>query len=346
MRHSRIALIGSLLALTSIGISLAALEFACRSAWICPAQPKSEYLHENSCQMAETDLGQLLFPKCHLHWTKTLEGKSIYDFRFKTDSVGWRKTPENPPNAKLTALFFGCSITFGVGMHDHETLPSRLAQNLPNTRAYNFAMTGFGPQQMLQILDDSNYLSTEGKTEKAVGIYVFIPEHIDRAYGASHQSCLYPAKNPRYGIAADGSVEKQGRIADTCPIPFPITQQLLKSQLYVHLMWSGYKVWPPPESAYKLTLAIIQAAEKRFLERYPDGKFVVLFFASPLRQANAKLIELFESAKIAYLDYGDKIDWSNPETTIPGDGHPTPMVFSQLGKELARDIPPLLKTKK
>jgi hypothetical protein len=86
----------------------------------------------------------------------TVRAASVYDpsLTYFADSLGFRRGLTDPPaRAARRIALIGDSFTFGVGVEYDETFGARLERDLPDTRSYNFGMTGFGLDQMWRTLD-------------------------------------------------------------------------------------------------------------------------------------------------------------------------------------------------
>ena len=76
-----------------------------------------------------------------------------YDVTYRSDSLGFRRGETvGRAAAGHRLLFLGDSFTFGVGVDYGQTFPGQIEHDLPDTRSYNLAMTGFGLDQMWRTL--------------------------------------------------------------------------------------------------------------------------------------------------------------------------------------------------
>src|SRR5437879_10062020 len=79
-------------------------------------------------------------------------------------------------------LFFGCSMTFGLGVNDNETMPFYMAQYASHYRPYNYGVSGYGPHYMLAQLQRGDLTKDIHETH-GIALYTFIDHHIDRPIG-------------------------------------------------------------------------------------------------------------------------------------------------------------------
>ena len=101
-------------------------------------------------------LGYAATPSKSVHAWKIVGNDRVYDVTYSTDSHGFRVTPGFDPGASIagTIAFFGGSFVFGEGLDDNETLPYHLAAHLGfRYRIVNAGFSGYGPHQMLRLLE-------------------------------------------------------------------------------------------------------------------------------------------------------------------------------------------------
>jgi hypothetical protein len=78
--------------------------------------------------------------------------------------------------------------------------------------------------------------------------------------------------------------------------------------------------------------------KEKFLENFPNQKFLVVLFPDPFRNL-PKLIPELEKYKIHYLDYSD-VPLENYVSGLVSypDGHPTPAAYHFVAQQLAADL--------
>lgn len=123
----------------------------------------------------------------------------VYAVTYTIDINGLRISPTFP-SAECTGsvLFFGCSLTFGEGLNDHEAMPF-LVGTLSQRKVYNFAFHGYGPHQMLSAIEHGVVDKTvDGDPQYAIyqtGLF-----HVARAAGyffmgrSRSQICSFPKR--------------------------------------------------------------------------------------------------------------------------------------------------------
>ena len=83
---------------------------------------------------------------------KTVGNQLIYDVDYTISDRRVRVTRGNPNGD--TWLFMGCSLMFGEGVNDDETLPAYFSADLGyQANVVNLGFHGYGPHQMLRSLE-------------------------------------------------------------------------------------------------------------------------------------------------------------------------------------------------
>lgn len=341
MRFRSAALSGALI-FSGILLALVLAELACRAGLGCPRSPQRINSHEGECRPVKDGLGVPLQANCRLRETGILGGETIYDFTSQSDAFGWRTVTPPAKAAERSLVFFGDSITFGLGLREEETLPAQLSRRMPGSQVFNFAWSGFGPQQAQLVLSTPEYFQSAKNAPGPVGIYVFIPEQIERATGAFYLACSYAADFPYYGLS-EGKVLRMGNLSDLCPLPKRAVKLLRYSKFYNRFLWLLHK-FPPPFQDYEHTAKLLGLIRTTFLGHYPNGRFFVLFYPSKtipkekVVDPNRLLFGMLESQGIEYFDYGSMLNWNEPGYAIPGDGHPTARANELVAERLAKDL--------
>lgn len=114
---------------------------------------------------------------------RAADNETIFDVIYSFEN-GKRVIPNSDFSSEKQALFLGCSFTFGEGLPAEETL-SYLFNDISGMKydIQNRGFSGYGPHQMLAMLQfrDLELLASTDVSHKA--IYTFIPDHIRRAAG-------------------------------------------------------------------------------------------------------------------------------------------------------------------
>jgi hypothetical protein len=139
------------------------------------------------------------------------DGRVIYHVTYGIDEFGLRATP-NIASVRGPVFFFGCSLTFGDGVSDAESLPYQYAI-LSGRRTRNFGLHGYGPHQMLRALEtDRPKLLGIGESPVLV-VYLALMTHLDRAAGRA----VWDPNGPQYEVQG-GKVEHVGQFSRSARI--------------------------------------------------------------------------------------------------------------------------------
>lgn len=199
-----------------------------------------------------------------------------YDVTYTIDSNGLRVAPSVQKDKHAGCiLFFGCSMTFGEGLQDNETLPYQVGiQSGGQYRTFNFAFEGYGPHQMLAAIE-------QGRVRRVVdcspeyAIYVAITDHVRRAVG----KVPYGKHAPRYLVDPGGMVRRVGNFEEEERVPSPLEAELRwqfgKSAIY-HLLEN--RVPRVSEDDVRTTLAIVRRSRDLLAAEYPGIKFHVILW--------------------------------------------------------------------
>jgi hypothetical protein len=119
------------------------------------------------------------------------DGALLYEAVYTIDK-GIRVTPfgvQGPP-----VFFLGDSFTFGEGVADDETIPAQFAK-YSNRLAYNFGGSGYGPHQILRMLEIRRPEEIAPGIKPLLVVYTLIPHHVERAAGRSPWDTTGPLYN-------------------------------------------------------------------------------------------------------------------------------------------------------
>lgn len=288
----------------------------------------------------DPDLGSA--PQKNIRVTATRkcpDGRKIFQAQYTIDAQGRRVTPfDESADRPLFMLFFGCSFIFGEGLNDDETLPYFLAQRAPCYTPYNYAFLGYGPQQMLAILEGGR-LTTQVKEQRGAAIYGYMGEpgagHIDRAIG-SMRIHGWSKHFPYYYLDETGSLHRDGDFASGRRAQSLVYSALRRSAI-VRLFGINHPLWIT-EDHIRLAAKIIQESAKAFQRLYNSHAFYVISFPGASQVENRALMSLLTEAGIRCLDYSALPEFSQKRYRIEGDEHPSTRWNERLADIIARDI--------
>ena len=247
-------------------------------------------------------------------------GKTIFDVTYTTDIYGRRII--NQPNSlnNKHIILFGCSFAFGEGLNDQDTFQYYIQRLMPGYFVYNYAVSGYGPQQMLAVLE-SKRLPQEVQSTSGIGVYVlFEPNSIARLIGSTEIPWGY--EFPYYTLDKNQEImRKENFFSDKTPLTYLYStySDLRNKSAFLQLLNINFPLTIKEKDVF-LFYKLIEKSKKLYEEQF-DGTFYVLIH--PLTEYSndvVKLICLLVDHHIPILQY--PLDPTSKEYRIVGDGHP------------------------
>jgi len=323
---------------------------------LSPKLVQNNILLEKGVLATESDIfamddvrGYALAKNSKIRSVETLGNKTIYDVVYTASQHGLRVAPHNlkdssviPPKHYQNVVFFGCSCTFGEGVQDHETWPYLLEEKSGGRyQSYNFAMEGYGPHQMLRILETGLLDDIMMDKQPSIAIYLALPQHIIRS------SCKYPyftwdVNGPRYVLNSRHEVEYMGKFNETLflKLKFMIFQQLAKSYLISESFWIkellGWNIYQVDKETF---IEIILKAREIFCQKF-NGKFYVILWANNIWSDESDEYKYvaaeLQKRQVHVIDTKDIFanrNHNNKEIyQINYDGHPNPLAYQKVAE--------------
>lgn len=252
--------------------------------------------------------------------TNPATGATIYSADYTIDSHLLRqvRSVESGP----TIVFFGDSVTFGLGVNDADTLPQIFADQLgQKQRVLNLAFTGYGPQQFLRELELGLFDQVIGSQPK---LFVFMTA----AWHAERTACKasWMMHAPRYELDKDSI-----RFVGSCyQGPSLWMREWIENSAAYRQFVEPYrhKVGRDDVELYvRVLLAAVTLAREKYgvptlipylhvWEPYLAGTgFTNDLIVQRLRDGGAIVVDASLSQEEA----------AGAVISIPGDGHPTPL---------------------
>jgi hypothetical protein len=288
-----------------------------------PPPPQVSYQGNYTHNFFQVDelLGHKPRPHAQVDSIKKLGDEVVYEVVYSIDAYSRRVTPaENPEQRRQFILFFGDSFIFGEGVNDHETLPFYVSELAPHYRAYNYGLSGYGPQQMLAKLQ-SDDLAEEVPETEGIAIYVFIDAHVERAIGSMYVYNAWGDQMPYYLVDWQGNLVRRGNFTTGRPLLSTLYRALGQSEIaqYYHINIPARLT----RSHYGHTARIIAAARDAFRARYNSDEFYIVIYPDEGDYVE-DMIPHFERFGLKYLNYDERLKLDSAAgLSIAGDGHPT-----------------------
>jgi hypothetical protein len=263
---------------------------------------------------------------------KEVDAVTIYDVVYTVDEMGRRVTPPPTIPGGPLVLFFGCSNTFGEGVEDNETLPSSFAALVPSATVLNYGFCGYGPQQMLAMLEDGR-LDAVVHDRDVIAIYMYIDAHVSRAVGSMVVTTTWGTDMPYYVMAGQNGLEHHGSFRSGRPVTNCFYALATRYRTFSHL---GYDLPLRRESHFELTARIVEQAAAQLRERAASSRFYVILHPHVLTRD--ELVPHFDGSNVQVLDYLGLYDRKDEDFMIANDWHPTPLAYRTIAAALVRDL--------
>jgi len=269
-----------------------------------------------------------------IYRVKTNGNDTVYAAHYSIDEYFKRITPGFDSLRSKHALFFGCSIAFGEGLNDDQTLAYNFQQE-GSFNAYNFAYSGYGTNHMLARLNYDD-LNNQVAEKDGVALYIFFWDHFYRSIGAMSRYTSWGHMAPYYyldngQLVRDKSL-REGKFSSK--IYENIYQ--LSSVKYFNIDFPNNL----RDEHYDLILAMIKESEKKYKEQFSEGEFYVVIYPSYTEEGKfdfKKFKEGLTRNELKTIDLFDYIDYG-PEYTFEGDGHPNSSTSKIIAEELYKRI--------
>jgi hypothetical protein len=262
-------------------------------------------------------------------------GSLIYNVTYSTDQYGRRNVNQKYIHNNSHILLFGGSFTFGEGLNDNETLQYMLGKGLPEYNIYNYGVYGYGPHQMLALLESERLLQ-EVKSSKGLAFYIYMWRHIQRSIGSTTEP-QYGA--PFYYLDNTGTLQRKGSFISGRPVKTKIYRIFLKvkdKSNFLKLIGLHFPI-KISDKDIRLTYEIIAHSKKRYEEQF-NGTFYVLIHPSYMDENAEKLISLLETNNVDVLNYHIENYQVRRQYVIPGDGHPNAKLNIFLSEKLINEF--------
>ena len=264
-----------------------------------------------------------------------------------TDAFGRRVTIQPPvDDSQSFVLFAPDSMLYGINVSDEYTIPSFFAQQVAGkkTNIYNYAVSGWGPGNMLALMTDPRF--PPGIAEKrGFVVYSFNDNHIFRA--ACWPFLFKPDRSyriPQYVVDAQNRVQRLGIISTEgeakASLPHPEDAHSVRFKLF----GDGIQWLIRAHEYYGLTARLIAEIDAEFKKRFTSQGTVVIFL--PVCRHVKTMKALLEPMGIRCLDYtrlltgplGRSRQCGSEPCLQRDNGHPTVSGNRLIAERLAQDL--------
>jgi len=269
--------------------------------FILNAEDAPRYNYGRTQYWVEDDeLGFKPNPSVLINARKRMNSNVIYDtdYSFTSDALRTTKSNKKP---RCTFLFFGGSRVFGEGLPDIQALPYQFSRKLNyNYNVLNYAFHGYGPHQMLRVLETGSSDLSKGKI--AVIFYLLAPDDLNKITGNLERF----RRGPKY-ILKEGKLKYVGDLTGIGGIynsHYDFKNSVISLLRHSQLINSLFKFIMGENSEeldkhYELLLGVINEAGKLAREKY-NSKFVIIL-QNEENSGNNMLIKLTKN-NINYIE--------------------------------------------
>lgn len=266
----------------------------------------------------------------------------LYDVTYSIGADGLRVRPKTNDVAPASSVvFFGDSITFGEGVNDDEAFPYLVGRaGADKFVAYNFAFSGYGPHQMLTILQNG-LIDSRAVPMPAHFIYLAIVEHVARVAGLVR----WDRHGPRFRLDAagtpvrDGNFDSPKQLFGRWQVPDPAVAAL--DALHTWRRFFG-RSRDPDEADLELFIGVVTESARLARAQYPGSTFHVILWDG----RDDPRIEIIARRLAAAGVPVERLTSIIPDLTAddshyilsPHDGHPNPLMHQRLAEYILRRI--------
>jgi hypothetical protein len=278
-------------------------------------------------------------PKVRAHEKVRMGDRLLQDVVYTTNAHGLRIAPHDLVTIPAVAagehenvVFFGCSVTVGEGVNDGDTMPWAFETRSGGKYwTYNFGFHGYGPHQMLRILETGLIDKFVPDTPPTTAVYQGLMEHIERSAG-NYPAVSWGPAAPRYALRQDGTPEYRGPFhASHGSAVFSVLNQ---SHIFAEVA-PAILGWRRTQTDIDLYVAVVKRSKELF-EARNGGRFSVVMWSAydrdypvvveRLRQAGIRVFEVHKIIPDIYT-----ADW---KYKLNGDEHPNAVTHALIAKFL------------
>jgi hypothetical protein len=256
---------------------------------------------------------------------------TVYNVKNTIDSYNKRLTPGHDPLKNKYALFFGCSIAFGTGLNDDQTLPFYFQQQNKEFNAYNYGIPGHGTNHMLARLQYQD-LTKQVKEKNGVAFYIFFWDHINRSIGTMDRYCEWLSNAPYYEMKGDQLIRKK-MFKDGRYFTSKFYELVYQTNIIKY-----FKIDFPTklnENHFELVAEMVNQSKKEYQKQFGNDKFYCVFYPNWVNGTPEQVQQFKDCLSKRNIAYIDLTDFKyTQENTLGGDPHPNAKTSDTLAKLL------------
>jgi hypothetical protein len=266
-------------------------------------------------------VGTAYYPDSIYHDVKVVgDNDTVFDVHYSIDHLCKRITPGFDSTKTDYALFFGCSIGFGFGLEDDQTLAYQVQEQSKNTNSYNFCISATGTNHMLAQFQYRD-LSKQVAEKDGCGYYIFFWDHIYRAIGTMHRYTEWLHLAPYYEMK-DGKLLRNKSFKDGRSFISGMYERLYQTNIVKY--FEADLPLKLNESHFDLVSEMVLETKKEYEKQFGNDKFYLVFYPNYVAYTPEEM-RIFQSyltkKKIKFIDLSKVITYQG-KYTLGGDSHP------------------------
>ncbi|MNV00738.1 hypothetical protein D3C71_909160 [compost metagenome] len=280
-------------------------------------------------------VGMTYYADSVYHDIKLNGNDTVFDVHYSIDHLNKRITPGFDSTKKNYALFFGCSIGFGYGLEDDQTLAYQVQQQGESVNSYNFAISGTGTNHMLAEIQYRD-LSKQVAEKDGCGYYIFFWDHIYRSIGTMTRYTEWLHLAPYYKMQ-NGKLERRKLFKDGRPFISSMYERLYQTNIIKY--FEADLPLKLNDSHFDLVTEMVLETKKEYEKQFGNDKFYLVIYPNYVAYTPQQM-QIFKSylkkKKIKFIDLSHKIVYQG-KYTLPGDAHPNAETNQLIAKYLLQE---------
>lgn len=279
-------------------------------------------------------LGMVPFQDSVIRDLKIVDGDTIYDVDYSIGKDCERLTPNWNAQKSKYALFFGCSIGFGHGLEDNQTLAYQFQENSP-CNSYNYAYSGYGTNHMLARLQYQNLRKIIPKKEKeGAGFYIFYWDHIERSIGSMARYTEWLHTSPYFEFQ-DGKLVRDKAFKDGRPFVSSFYEAVYQLSCVKYFdMTFPAKL---SDQHFDLVSEMVLESKKTYKKQFENDNFYVVIYPT-YEEIDPKLLKAFYASlkkkNIQVLNLNEDIHYDASYSIHAHEAHPSAFANETIAKLL------------
>ena len=277
------------------------------------------------------NLGIGFYPGTNQYDFVLANNDTILRTNYIIDEYSRRFTPDHDTSRTKHALFFGCSITFGVYLEDNQTFPYHFQTISEEYNAYNYGISGTGTNHVLARMEFED-LSKQVVERDGIGVYIFFWDHIRRSIGSMARYTDWLHNAPFYKYENDKLV-RQKMFANGRRIISRFYELVYQLNI-IEYYQIDFPIKLNDSHFDRVSDMILQSKEIYSNEFGNDSFYIVLYpsYDNNIDREYDRFKQFLEKKQLKYFDLTKHINYGS-EFTLVGDPHPNSNTNNLLAKE-------------